>query len=184
MAPAIVAGGCAFATLNYRLAPDASLTEIVADIQRALQWLVGRADALGFDKRRVTLSGHSAGAHLVAQILCQPGQALAESGLLVERAVLISGVFDLAPIALTTVNDRLGLTKAEISGLSPLALQPIWHPSIDVVVAEHDTAEFRRQSQAHAAHVQDAGLNVDFRQMGGLNHFDIILDGDVFGSMS
>lgn len=176
MAPGIVAAGSAFATLNYTLAPDASVAEIVEDILQALTWLAGMADALGIDASRVTLSGHSAGAHLAAMMLSRPQE------LTIERLILISGVFDLTPIPDTSVNDALRLDRNDVPALSPMMLQPVSKPAVDIVVAEQDTAEFRRQSRDYHQHLLDAGISATFREIPGLNHFDIILEPSVFGT--
>lgn len=60
--------GYAFASINYRLVPQASVEQQAQDVAGALAYLLARADKLGFDKRRVVLMGHSAGAHLVALV--------------------------------------------------------------------------------------------------------------------
>ena len=66
------AQGYAFATLDYRLVPEARVEDQADDIAHALRTLIDRADALGFDKRRIVLMGHSAGAHLVALVSTDP----------------------------------------------------------------------------------------------------------------
>lgn len=60
--------GYAFASINYRLVPDATVEEQAADVASAVKALVTRADSLGIDRRRIVLMGHSAGAHLVALV--------------------------------------------------------------------------------------------------------------------
>lgn len=60
--------GYAFASVDYRLVPDATVEEQAQDVADAVGWLLARADSLGFDPRRVALMGHSAGAHLVALV--------------------------------------------------------------------------------------------------------------------
>ena len=60
--------GYAFASINYRLVPQASVEQQAADVASALKALLMRADKLGIDKRRVVIMGHSAGAHLVALV--------------------------------------------------------------------------------------------------------------------
>lgn len=57
--------GYAFASINYRLVPDATVEQQAADIASAVKLLIGRD---GIDKRRVVIMGHSAGAHLVALV--------------------------------------------------------------------------------------------------------------------
>ncbi|UKK84054.1 alpha/beta hydrolase [Sphingopyxis sp. BSN-002] len=60
--------GYAFASINYRLVPDATVEQQAADVASAVKALVDRAAALGIDRRRIVLMGHSAGAHLVAVV--------------------------------------------------------------------------------------------------------------------
>ena len=56
--------GYAFASLNYRLVPANTVEEQAQDVAGALAFLIKHAGDLGFDKTRVVLMGHSAGAHL------------------------------------------------------------------------------------------------------------------------
>ena len=60
--------GWAFASINYRLVPDARVEQQALDVADALKSLLSRADELGIDRNRVVLMGHSAGAHLVALV--------------------------------------------------------------------------------------------------------------------
>jgi len=62
------AEGYAFASINYRLVPGATVEQQAADVAAAVKALVDRADSLGIDRRRIVLMGHSAGAHLVALV--------------------------------------------------------------------------------------------------------------------
>ena len=60
--------GYAFASVNYRLVPQATVEQQAADVAAALRALIDRSAALGIDPRRIVLMGHSAGAHLVALV--------------------------------------------------------------------------------------------------------------------
>lgn len=62
------AQGYAFASINYRLVPAATVEEQAADVAAAVKALVDRAGGFGIDRRRIVLMGHSAGAHLVALV--------------------------------------------------------------------------------------------------------------------
>lgn len=62
------AQGYAYAAIDYRLVPQATVEEQAGDVARALKFLLGRADELGIDPARVVLMGHSAGAQLVALV--------------------------------------------------------------------------------------------------------------------
>jgi acetyl esterase/lipase len=60
--------GYAFASIDYRLVPDATVEQQAADVAASLAYLLEQADKLGIDRSRVVLTGHSAGAHLVALV--------------------------------------------------------------------------------------------------------------------
>jgi acetyl esterase/lipase len=60
--------GYAFASINYRLVPAHTVEEQAGDVADAVAFLIARSESLGFDGRRVVLTGHSAGAHLVALV--------------------------------------------------------------------------------------------------------------------
>jgi acetyl esterase/lipase len=123
----VAAHGWSVAIPGYSLAPDASLTQIVTEISQALDWLAKNGDAYGVSGP-VVLSGWSAGAHLVAMALDHPR---------VTAGLAISGVYDLAPIRDTGLNNALKLTDEEVAKLSPLRL-PVVHKRLDIA---YGTAE-------------------------------------------
>lgn len=57
-------GGFQIVSIDYRLAPETKLPEIVDDIKDMWHWLREEADALGIDRDRIAIVGHSAGAYL------------------------------------------------------------------------------------------------------------------------
>ncbi len=114
--------GWSAALPGYTLAPDASLTTIVRQIHTALDWLQHNGPAHGITGR-IVVSGWSAGGHLAALALDHPA---------VTAALPISGVFELAPIRDTYLNEKLNLTEQEIVNLSPLRLA---HPDKPMTIA-------------------------------------------------
>jgi acetyl esterase/lipase len=60
--------------IQYRLAPDATWRQQLADIREAVDWLRQNADPLGVDPARIALMGRSAGGHLalLAAFASQP----------------------------------------------------------------------------------------------------------------
>ncbi len=107
-----LATGWSAALPGYTLAPDATLTAIVAQIMAALDWLARYGPAHGIDGR-IVVAGWSAGGHLAAMALSHPA---------VSAALPISGVFELGPIRDTYLNEKLALTDEEVATLSPLRL--------------------------------------------------------------
>ena len=55
-----------FAAINYTLAPKATIDQIVYECQSAIEWIFTHCNELGFDSKKIVISGSSAGAHLSA----------------------------------------------------------------------------------------------------------------------
>lgn len=64
----MLAQGYAFASIDYRLVPRNTVEEQASDVAAALAHILKRAGELGIDRSRVVITGHSAGAHLVALV--------------------------------------------------------------------------------------------------------------------
>lgn len=157
--------GWAVALPGYTLAPEASLADIAAEIGASLDWLAGEGKAHGIGGP-IILSGWSAGGHLAALHLGHRAVA---------AALAISGVYDLAPIRDTYLNEKLSLTDEEIATLSPLRLPVTDKPmtlaygSRELPALVHDAR--RLHALRAAAHAPGALLPVP-----GADHFSI-LDG-------
>jgi arylformamidase len=157
--------GWSCALPGYTLAPDASMTEIVAEIHTALDWLAEEGPRHGI-AGPIVLSGWSAGGHLTAMALSH-------------RAVLaglaISGLFELGPIRDTDLNERLRLSDEEIVALSPLRLPLVPKP----LAIAYGTAELpplvsdSRDLHARRAAAHAPGALVP---AAGANHFTIVLE--------
>jgi arylformamidase len=177
MARNFTAHGVAVAAVNYQLAPAARLSEIVAQCRRSLAWLYTHGPAHGIDVRRIVLGGSSAGAHLAAMLLAPGWQAA--FGLppdVVKAGVLVSGLYDLAPVQQTTPNDWLALDSVEAAALSPQSCLPDAGARLCIATAEKDTDEFKRQSLDYAAACTRQGCAVQYAEIAGRNHFDVIMD--------
>lgn len=177
MARCFTERGIAVASLNYTLSPQAPLAEIVAQCRRGLGWLHAHGAAHGIDTGHIVLAGSSAGGHLAAAMLSPA--ALAAHGIapgVVRGAVLVSGLFDLAPVQRTRPNDWLQLDAAAAHALSPQHDLPAPGTRLCVAVAETDTGEFKRQSRDYAQACAAHGCPTRTLEVAGRNHFDIILD--------
>src|ERR1700733_1504597 len=174
-APDCVANGIAFAAIDYTLAPRARLGTIVEQCRRAIASLHRQAGTLGFDARRIYVSGSSAGAHLAAMLLVAGWQAaygLADD--VVSGGVLLSGIYDIEPLMGTYIDAALHLTAEDAATLSPLGLR-LGRPVKTIVAwGDNETGEFKRQSRVFAAALQSSGFPVSAFEVAGTNHFDIV----------
>lgn len=169
--------GIAFAAIDYTLAPEADLDQVLSECRDALDWLHGRAASLGFDHNRIFVAGSSAGAHLAA--MTAPGSSNRQQvGIARPCAglILVSGIYDLEPLIGTSVNDALGLTVDAARRNSPQFASADGFPPTILCWGEVETFEFKRQSRAFAAHLVQSGIRVHAFEVAGKNHFDIILD--------
>lgn len=154
VAPPFVAAGVAVAVPNHTLAPAATIEDIVRQMLAALAWLYRRADELGFDRDRIVVAGHSAGAHLAAMMTAAlwPQYAADVPGDLIKGALLVSGVFDLEPLVYAPfVNVDLKLDVARARQLSPVYLPPATAAPVLTAVGALESSEFKRQSALLAA---------------------------------
>lgn len=159
-----LAAGFNVVLAEYTLAPEANMTRIVAEIGALLDQLARDGDGLGLGDAPLVLSGHSAGGHLAAVHRTHPR---------VTHALPISGLMDLEPIRLGTLNDPLDLSTAEVEQLSP---QRHIGPGVPMVVAVGgaELPELVRQSHEYAQACQAAGQAVAYLAVPGRNHFDVL----------
>jgi arylformamidase len=159
----VAAHGWSVAIPGYSLAPDASLTEIVTEISRSLDWLAQNGCSYGISGP-VVLSGWSAGAHLVAMALDHPR---------VTAGLAISGVYDLAPIRDTGLNNALKLTDQEVARLSPLRL-PAVHKRLDIAYGTAELPALVIDSiKLHESRMA-AGAPGKLSPIEGADHFSIL----------
>lgn len=168
LASAWHAAGVAHAVVGYSLAPEARLPGIVAECRAAVAWLQARADRLGFDAGSVVLAGSSAGAYLAAA-------SATASPVPLRGIVPVSGIFDVAPLVGTSMNDALGLDASTAASLD-LLREGLRFPPAVVAWGEMETGEFKRQSGAFAARLEDAGTSCTTMEVAGRNHFDVVLE--------
>ncbi len=160
-----LAHGINVANVAYTLAPQATLQEIVDEARHAIDWLAWNADRYGADARRLYVSGWSAGGHLTAMSMSHRA---------VCGGVAISGIFDLEPIRLSYLNEKLRLTAEDVGRLSPLANLPSSSPPLVVACGTGELPELQRQSREYAAARERAGLPTRFAPLEGHNHFSIL----------
>ena len=166
IAPSLMAHGVSLAIPSYDLAPTVRLGRILSQVRSAVE----AVRDLSPTRARPVVFGHSAGGHMAACMLSE-GRAGA--------AVSISGVFDLAPLISTSLNDALGLDAREAAALSPIHW-PVPNGStpggtvLDCLVGGDESAEFIRQSRMMAELWGGQGVRTRFEALEGLNHFTVL----------
>ena len=160
-----MAHGINVALIGYTLAPEATLEEIVAEINRGLDFLAEQLPALGGDANRIAVSGWSAGGHLTAMALSHPR---------VMGGVAISGIYDLEPIRHSYLNEKLRLDEAMSRRNSPIlqAGGPI--KPLALTAGSGELPLLRQQTANFAAHRAKYGLPMSYEEIPGADHFTIM----------
>lgn len=163
--------GTALAAVDYTLAPDATVDQIVDECCDAIRAIRSSASELGLDPDAMTVSGSSAGAHLAAMATLRLAPTERPHGL-----ILLSGVYLLEPLIGTTINDALNLDAPSARSLSPL-LHPLdGFPPTVVAYGDNETDEFKRHSQAMVDALTEVGVAASEVERPGRNHFDVVFD--------
>jgi arylformamidase len=174
--PHLTGLGYHFISIDYRLVPKVTVEAQAADVAAAVAHVVRNAGRLGIDPARIVLSGHSAGAHLVALVGTDP-EYLRAAGL---RPGDLKGVMPIDgagyDIAKQMRSGERALRKTYLAafGTDPQrhrALSPVAHaaapnaPAFLVLHAEREASV----AQAHdlAAALRRAGTPVELAQSPG-----------------
>jgi len=146
VAPPFVAAGFAVAVINYDLCPGVTIATIVEECRHALRWVERYGPQHGA-VGPVVIGGHSAGGHLVAMMFATDWQAQGLARSPFAAGVALSGVFDLEPLVVASMNADLHLDVEEARRMSPVHLAPQVDAPLLVAVGADETSEFVRQSQ-------------------------------------
>jgi len=160
-----MAHGINVALIGYTLAPDATLDQIVAEINRGIDFLAEQLPPLGGDPNRIAVSGWSAGGHLTAMALSHPK---------VKGGVAISGIYDLEPIRHSYLNEKLGLDEATSHRNSPILEAGGPTKPLALTAGSGELPLLRRQTADFAGHRAKYCLPVSYEEIPGADHFTIM----------
>ena len=140
--------GVNVAMLGYDLCPAVTLRELTEEIRQAFAWLWHHAGEHGYDQRKIQISGHSAGGHLVGMLLATDWSCYGLPSDIepIHSAIAISGLFDLTQLVPTSINNKLGLDIDEAKSLSPLFVEPQNICPLLLVVGGDESSGFHQQS--------------------------------------
>ena len=177
VARAFQPAGVLVAVINYALIPAVDMDELVRQVRASVAWLYRNAAAFGGDPARLTVSGHSAGGHLVAMLMSTDwGRLAGLPGDVVKAGCGISGLYDLEPIRLSYLNDTLGLTAELARRNSPVHLVPAAAGPLLLPVGTLEGDEYHRQTESLVAAWRRRGLAAEVMDMAGHDHCSIITE--------
>jgi arylformamidase len=146
IAPAFAEMGVNVALVNYPLCPSVSLPALVVAASACVPAIRHLSAEGAGDGLPLVLAGHSAGAHIAVELALADEHA-ASTGRAIDGVVAMSGIFDLAPLVATSLNDKLRLDAASAAACSPLHRVRTHAAPMLVVVGEEETPAFIDQSR-------------------------------------
>ena len=172
--------GYAFASINYRLVPGASVEDEAGDVAAAIAFLRKTAASNGVDPDRIVIMGHSAGAHLAALVSSDPtwlmkaGVPLAS----VRGVILLDGAaYDVGKQLADPSNPVEGMYKAAFGTevarqqrLSPTAHAAAPNIANWLILPIQRRADSTAQSQALADGLRAGGASVTLVAVPGESH--------------
>src|SRR5881409_4292760 len=176
VARAVHPSGVAVVVINYALIPTVDLDELVRQCRASIVWVHRHAASFGGDPRRIFVSGHSAGAHLVAMLMSTDWGSEGLPADVIKAGCGISGLYDLEPIRLCYLNDVLSLTPETARLHSPIHHPPSHAGPLLLPVGALEGPEYLRQSHALARVWSSRGLRCEAVEMAGHHHFSIIAE--------
>jgi arylformamidase len=174
VAGALVPHGITTVVVNYELCPGSTLDGVVDSAIAVADWIRANIRDYGGDENSIVLSGHSAGAHLAAEIMAHDWRAQGVEPSFLAGAILISGIYDPTPAIWTSVNQELNL-DGTIARRHNVELRPPQAlPQVAVVAGAREPWHWIDQSFRYAHHLYRHGGEPEVHVMSGWGHFDII----------
>lgn len=177
VAPAFVDAGYAVAIVNYDLCPRVTIARIVEQCRHAVRW-IERYGAQHGAPAPLVIAGHSAGGQLAAMMFATDWRLYGLERAPFAGIVTISGLHDLAPLALTSLNANLRLDDDEARRMSPIQYAPLADVPLAIFVGARETSEYLRQAELlHAAWAASRGDRIEGPiVVPDRHHFSIVLD--------
>ncbi|KAF5914941.1 hypothetical protein HPG69_011132, partial [Diceros bicornis minor] len=190
MVSPLTAKGVAVVVVAYDIAPKGTLDQMVDQVTQSIafvqkrypcnEWVSLQVFLLLDNAGGIYLCGHSAGAHLAAMMLLANWTKHGVTPNL-KGFLLVSGIYDLEPIVHTSQNAALLMSLEDAQRNSPqrhleVALTQPVDPAchILVIVGQHDTPEYHRQSREFYQTLHRGGWKASFEELDDVDHFEII----------
>jgi arylformamidase len=171
VAETVLAKGAIAVVIDYALMPSVRLAHIVDQVRRAVLWVGGNIGRYGGDPAAISVSGHSAGAHLCCWLLASEGDSVP-----IRAALLVSGVYDLVPLRDSFLKDLIALTQEEAERWSPLHARFTTDSRVSILVGQAETEPFHDQAGQLVRHLAEQGVAATSETLADMNHMTIVRD--------
>jgi arylformamidase len=151
-----------------------SIVPMHRQVSGALAFIWNNAERFGGDRKKFYVSAASSGAHLAACALARGWREQKLPADFCKGALLVSGMYDLAPVRLSKRSAYVKFTDDVERELSPQRhIDGITTPLV-LVHGSGDTPEFQRQTKDFFAVLKKAEKPAELILAEGYNHFELI----------
>lgn len=175
LAPGFATQGFDVIFADYPLAPEQNVAEITAAVRALVPAVRAEAEVRHGGAVPIVATGHSAGGHLAAELALTDPAIWGLSASPVAAVVALSGVFDLEPLIATSLDRKLGLTRAAARAASPVHRAAEARVPALFVVGGGETPAFVEQSRRMAA-AWGGGARADLEIVEGADHFSLLAE--------
>lgn len=170
----LLATGAVVANINYDLCPDIDLDEMVAQIGRAVRFCHGSAADWGADPQDLHLVGHSAGAHLAAEMLLGALEPAEPAAAAVRSLAGLTGIYEPEVILRVSVNEEAQIAPETARAHDCLTRPLRLRPRVVLAAGDAEPPGWIAQSRAFAGACIEAGLDTRYLGAPGCNHFTVL----------
>ena len=177
VAETVTGAGAIAVIVDYALMPAVRMATIVDQVRRARRWVADHIAEYGGDPTQLSVSGHSAGAHLATFLFNDPDE---DSG--VRGALLLGGLYELEPLQSSFLREEIAITDPEVAAFSPMRQRHDPKTRVSILVGEQETTPFHRQAEVFAGILDAQGLVVSRQALPDRNHMNSVRDLGIPGS--
>lgn len=170
-APTVVGRGAAYLAAGFDNIKQTRLPDMIEQCRSAVEWAVRNAASFGGDPNRVYIGGHSSGGHLASCVLITDWVRHGLPADAIKGAFLMSGMYDLYPVTLSSRGKYMRLTPQEQAAASAMRHLDRVNCPVAVTWADLDSPEFKRQSMVFAQALQGMGRLASRTVVFAANHF-------------
>ncbi len=166
---------CAVLDFNNIDEVDGNLLTMASQVRHGVAWIARNAGMLGANGERLFLAGHSSGAHLAGcAVVTDWAKDFGLPANVIKGAALLSGMYDMTPVALSKRSEYVRFTPETIERLSAIGRLENVHCPILLGYGKLESPEFQRQTSAFAQALVAAGKPHELIVADGTNHFEML----------
>ena len=163
-----------FFNVNYDLCPLVKLSDIKNQIISAIIWIYKNAKKYNGNNQSITLSGHSAGAHLISLMLGVNWKLYDIPAKIFKGAALISGIYDTNIVLKLKINKEIQLTEEEAYVNNAFKIDPKINIPVILAYGALEPELWKMQTKNYRDFLKKNNFKTDLIECMNDNHFTLI----------